>query len=116
MPRPDPTHDILAAPQPGFFLMRLVKKGWNKVPARIIYENRLWRAEINGELDGPAVDDPLKSTSVMRIWETGRIVPEPEYRHAIDLKAWALRKDPTHPAANPRRPIDLTEMKPVWSE
>jgi hypothetical protein len=94
--------------------MRLVKKGWSKVPARLIYEDGLWQAEINGALEGPKVANPLDSRSVMRVWEAGRMVSQPEYDHAIALKLWAEKNEPTHPAANPRQPIDLTAMNPLW--
>lgn len=108
------THNALEPPQPGYFLMRLVKKGWAKVPARIICDDGVWQAEINGALEGPKVCDPLMSRSIMRIWETGRMVDLHVYQYAQDLKAWAEQHEPSHPAANPRTPIDLTAMNPLW--
>lgn len=94
--------------------MRLVRKGWHKVPARIHFEDGLWQAEINGAMVGPAVQNPLKSDALYRIWEHGRKITQAEYEHALTLKVWAEKNDPTHPAANPRKPIDLTEMNPLW--
>ncbi len=107
------THDILSTPEPGFFLIRLVRKGW-KVAARITLDDGLYRAEINGSPSGPAVADPLENRSVMRIWETGEKVEEGVYRHRLALKEWAENNDRTHPAANPRTPIDLANMNPLW--
>jgi hypothetical protein len=108
------THDILSPPQPGIFMLRLVRKG-QRVPARIILENGWWRAEINGVEEGPRVEDPLASRSIVRIWESGQMVSQEVFDHALALKAWAEKNDPTHPAANPRQPVDLTKMQPVWS-
>lgn len=108
------THDILAPPEPGFFQMRLVKKG-PKVAARIINIDGYWQAEINGDAEGPRVSNPLESRSVMRIWETGVLIEEAQYRYLLDLKAWAEKNAPTHPAANPRKPVDLIEAPPLWS-
>ncbi len=113
MPRPANQHDILAPPEPGLFFVRLVRKGpW--VPARIIFEGGLWRAEINGLADGAPTPDYLDHRAVMRIWESGRAATEPEFDHALALKAWAEKHAPTHPAANPRKPIDLTTIPPLW--
>jgi hypothetical protein len=114
MPR-EYSHDILAPPEPGIFHIRLVKKGWNKVPARIVSENGLWWAEIDGIPDGPKVADPLRSGAIMRVWEAGTKIEQGQYDYALALKAWALKNAPTHPAANPRQPIDLTKLDPEWS-
>lgn len=107
------THNALEPPEPGYFLMRLVRKGWSRVPARILFEDGLWQAEIDGSR-GPKVQNPLNSSGVMRVWETARRVPQHEYDKAVEIKEWAKQNDPTHPALNPRQAIDLTEMNPLW--
>ncbi len=112
MPR-EYDHDILAPPEPGLFLMRLVKKG-PKVAARIHFENGLWQAEINGQKEGPAVADYLDSRSVMRIWETGTKTDQAAYDYHLAMKDWAEKHDPTHPAARVREPVNLAEMRPLW--
>lgn len=104
-------------PRPGYFLLRLVRHG-PKVAARIVCEQDsgrlLWRAEIDGKWHGAWSVDPEASPGVMRIWTSGEMVAEAEFRFRLALRDWALEAAPVHPAANPRRPIDLATLPPLF--
>lgn len=98
-------------PEPGFFLLRLVKGGV-QVAARIIHDESGWSAEINGER-GPAAADPFEAPGLSKIWTFGLRVDEAEYRYRLDVAQWARAHQPTHPAADPTRPVDpLTDPTP----
>ena len=49
-----------------------------------------------------------------RVWHWGRIITQAEHDYRLTLKAWALANDPSHPAANPRKPINLAAMPPLY--
>lgn len=114
--RADPRN--IAAPEPGYWMIRLVKGG-PAVPAMIECRphepgnpfnvldrspRSLWHAEIDGE---PA--------DVERVWNA-RPVPGPddkpqitraEYDYQVALGRHAKEYLPNHPRANPRSKIDL---------
>jgi hypothetical protein len=100
-------------PVPGFYEIRLVRKG-PFVPARIVHEDGLWSAVINGQ-ESHKNADPYEVPMIHRIWPCERTITEDRYAYLNDLRVWAIANDPKHPAANPRTPIDLTELKPLWS-
>jgi hypothetical protein len=99
-------------PEPGYFAIRLVRRG-PRVPARICFDGVTWHAEVNGERFAGATD-PAAAPRVFSIWHGGDFITEREYRHMLDMAAWARRHAPDHPAAKPNRPIDLTNAKSIF--
>ena len=99
----------VADPEPGFFLVRLVRKG-PVVPARIRHADGMWSALINGEAFG-AASDPAAAARVFFIWHSGEEITEAEYQRRLIESRDA---PPDHPLANPDRPIDLTSMPPLF--
>lgn len=103
---------LIWPPEPGFFRLRLVKRGW-PVPCQIILrDGPLWQAERDGVLAAPH-PDPAIAEYVADIWTGGSKVDEFEYRWLIALKAHCLAHEPDHPAVNPRRPIDHRLLAPL---
>lgn len=102
-----------AKPEPGYFELRLVKGG-PLVGARIVCDNGLWSAWIDGLLCGPPHPDPVYATGVYRIWYSGTRSDEGTYLFRLDLREWALRHDPEHWAARPYQPIALDVRPPLF--
>jgi hypothetical protein len=103
------------SPQPGFYRMRLVRRGaW--VTARIhrMPDGR-WQAEIDGELLGWPSEDWIHAEGLDRIWPTAQRITEADYSFALALKAWAQRHQPNHPCLHPTRPIDPAQLQPITS-
>lgn len=98
-------------PQPGFFAFQLVKRGW-RVPARILFADGLWRAELDGKLCD-AHPDPIYADYVARIWQAGIKIDEQTYHWLLAMKAHARAHEPDHPAANPREAIDHGLLRPL---
>jgi hypothetical protein len=100
--RAEPSRAI-AEPQPGYFRIRMVRKGPH-VAARITRQLGFWSASINGESCGASHPDPAQADGVYRIWSTGIQITKTEYD--------ALLKSPP---LSPRLPIDLgAEPPPVF--
>lgn len=104
---------IVDQPTPGFFKMRLVRRGpW--VPAAITYSVfGLWQATIDGEIFA-ADADPVFADGVLRVWHSGRFIDEAEYAHMLAVKAWAGTTMPDHPAAQPRKAMDISKLRPLF--
>ena len=99
-------------PEPGYFLMRLVRGGPH-VPAQIIqHADGQWQAVIDGEARG-SHPDPAYAVDVFRIWHSGARTTSDEYHHRLRMKSWAQKNMPEHPAANPRKAITLTKLPPL---
>lgn len=94
--------------RPGHFLLRLVKHG-PKVGARIRHEHGLWSATVDGT-EYPADADPDRAQQVARIWTGGEVCSEREYGYRLGLGVWARAFMPSHPAAHPETPIDITRV------
>jgi hypothetical protein len=109
----------LTKPEPGFYILRLVRRGW-QVPARIIEQDGSFTAEVNGEplkvvwtrdeLEASAVSDLVEGRlfahPLLRIVLFGEATDEPTYRYRLAMKDWAETHDKDHPAANPTKPMD----------
>lgn len=111
-------------PEPGFFVMRFVKRG-PEIPARI------WRpcaCTVNGG-DGQSLHDWLyscdryphlqgeiagKPAALHRVWEGGKPTTEAHWRYLTDVRKWAETHAPEDPAANPGQPIELGAMPPLF--
>ena len=99
----------VAEPQPGYFLVRLVRKG-PRVPAQIRHVDGQWNAVINGA-SFPAAADPAAAPRVFFIWHSGEEIAEAEYRKSL---ARSRAASPDDPLSNPGKPIDLTTRPPLF--
>jgi hypothetical protein len=99
MPKPEPR--VIDDPQPGWFIVKLVKGG-PRVPARIYRDGGL-NAEILGVVAG-----------IDAVWLWGEFITEERYQYLMSLRDWALVHDPEHPLCHPRRPIDVSTLPPAF--
>ena len=98
-------------PEPGYFELRLVRGG-PLVGARIVHEDGLWSAWIDGELaDEPA---PQPSLAVFRIWHGGSSCDRSIYDFRLAVKSWAMANDPSHPSMQPNAVIDLGSRRSLF--
>lgn len=122
---------LIGTPKAGYYGCRLSKHAV-EVAVRIWFGSPIfdgeeldrsprWCCEVDGETtriehdnDGNPIGHVL--FDVFEYWPIccGTPISEKEYRHRLRRRAWALEHDPDHPAANPRRPIDVRTMKPGW--
>ena len=113
-----PARDV-GKPEPGYFLMRLVRGG-PQVPARICrilpstdHPEGLWWAEVNGETYASHAD-PSSAPMVFRIWHGAEFSTAEEYQYRLKLKRWAETHQPDHPAAKPRAKIDRLKTPTIF--
>jgi len=99
-------------PQPGFYELRLVKRGpYLPTEIRLLPDGQ-WQAIINGKTYPPD-SDPIIAQGVYRIWHGGvRSTPE-RCSFLIALKAWAVTHEPLHPLLFPTSPIDVECLPPL---
>lgn len=121
------------APVAGYYSTRLVRGGL-RVGVRIwfgqpIIDGELqdrsprWCCEVDGRTCRADYDDdgnylgrvPLDPI-LDDVWSHCCDTPisEREFRFLARRREWAHEFDDTHPAANPRRPIDVRALKPAW--
>lgn len=107
----------VARPEPGYYKRKLIRGGvW--VAVRIWLEDgdrdaetgelmsdQVLRCEVNGERR-----DAFAEWS----YAAGNPVTEAEYRYLLAMAAHAVKHAPDHPAADPRTPIDLHRLKPLF--
>lgn len=102
------------APVPGFYSVRLVRKG-PPVAARIDFKDGMWAVSIDGKPPAHAPSEqPWTDPAMERVAMYGMPIPEAEYHYLLARAAHAREHDPTHPAANPEMPINLIDMKPIF--
>ena len=112
-------------PQAGYYLTPKVKDG-APMPVRIWFaptadpdfpDNPMdrsphWQALLNGQ-----------EVPIERVWpycDRHRIEDKPdwpaeaEYRFRLDAAAWDRLNDPSAPAANPDKPVDLHSARPIF--
>jgi hypothetical protein len=102
---------LIWPPQPGYFAVRLVRKGF-RVPACINWDGSVWHAIID-EITYLPHTDPAHAQGVARIWMSGLMITEADYRWMIAIKVWARTADPDHPCLSPRTPIDPARLRPI---
>ena len=104
-------------PQAGFYSTRLARRA-PPVPVRLAFTQPVvegrkidrsprWIVVIDGRLSD---DDACETWS----WCAGHPIDPGEYRFLIRRAAWARQHSPDHPAANPREPIDVRQLKPAF--
>jgi hypothetical protein len=96
----------LDTPEPGYFLIRMVRKG-PLVPCAIFHEFGVWRAEFAGAAQGETHSDPLYADGVTRIWN-GFVerISRDDY-----LRLSGLAKNPAHPSSRPREAVNLSQRE-----
>lgn len=101
------------APEPGFYALRLVKKG-PEVGAEIIFDpfTATWSVDINGETHPPSID-PQLNDQLQQVWLFGRRIDQQEYDFLLARYKHYLAHDPSHPFANPDKAVDRRLMKPI---
>lgn len=118
-------------PVAGFYAMRL-RRGGLEVAVRIWFglpivdgeeQDRApqWCCEIDGTADFVERDDATGyrchvARSVWECWPfcAGHPISKTEYEFLLRRKAWAVEHAPEHPAANPRKRVDVRTMKPMF--
>lgn len=98
-------------PTPGFYLVRLVRKG-PFVGASITHDDAGWSCMLDGVHAGP-VADPVMLDDVEKIHTYGRMTSQAEVQFRIGVARWAQIHQPEHPAANPRRAVDVDTFTPI---
>jgi hypothetical protein len=97
----------IGRPEPGYYKRRLVGGGpW--VSVRFYLEDGEMRVEVDGQThrgDGER-HDPHE------VWPLSWPSTEQEYTFLCQLREWAQRFAPHHPAARPRERINLGELPP----
>jgi hypothetical protein len=96
----------IGRPEPGYFKRRLVAGGpW--VSVRFLVADGTIRVEVDGDThrDGKLIDAHDE-------WPICWPSTEQEYKFLCQLREWAARFKPNHPANLPRRRIDLGSMPP----
>lgn len=91
---------LIDSPEPGYFKVRLVRRG-PFVGAQIIHGPHGWKAIINGESQGFPSQDHATADGVLRIWCFGVRIGKAEY----DL---LMKK----PATSPRLPVSIHHEPP----
>ena len=107
----DRTDDRGGEPQPGFYTVRLVKKG-PELPAVITLTDGLWAAAVNGKPLAAPHPDPFHA-GVYTVWHGGRRSDAAQHSHLSAMLAWALVYQPDHPLCHPRKPVDVGALAPV---
>ena len=110
--------------EPGTYRFKCVRGGpW--LPARVTVEDGMIHiveaderlcVSITAESYADAVvqsvvDGEASSSSLLRVLWWGQPIDEGEYRHMLEMIAWARQHAPDHPLNHPDRPIDLSAVK-----
>lgn len=100
-------------PRPGFYTLRLVRRGpW--VGAEIIqHEDGRWSVMLDGDVQGPS-EDPWRLSFMEKVHYGGHYSTREEVQYRIGLRRWAMLYAPRHPAANPKRSLDPGEQDVVF--
>ena len=95
---------------PGHYLIRLVRRGpW--VAAEISHGEDGWRCIVGGVVEGPS-DNPWSLASLGQVHAYGRETTPSEAAYREAMRRHAELHDPSHPAANPRKPVSLDRIIP----
>jgi hypothetical protein len=100
-------------PKPCFMKVRLVKRG-PFVAARIRHEDGLWWSEVEGTPCDFPHEDPAKAARVLELWASGIFIDQAEYEYMLALAAHAAEHAPNSPIANPKDPIRLKTLPPLF--
>lgn len=96
-------------PAPGCYTLRLCRGG-PPVAAEIVRDDEgHWWAMVDDVWQGPATD-PFALEILDQIHAYGQEATREEISYRIELKRWAMQYKPDHPAANPRRPVNVDSL------
>jgi len=117
------------APVAGFYRTRLINGGI-RVAVRFWFGSPIidgeeqdrsprWCVEVDGCTDRADYDAegnylgrvPLDAHET---WPYCEPIDAREYQFLLRRREWAHDNDPAHPAANPRTPINVRDLKPGW--
>lgn len=99
-------------PQPGFYEVRMVKRGpYMPAEIRLLPDGR-WQAVIDGKTFPPDID-PVTAQGVYRIWHSGVRSTLEQCAFLTATKAWAARYQPKHPLLFPLSPLDVECLPPL---
>ena len=107
---------IIGQPEPGWWMVRLVRGG-PEVPAAIL------RVEVADEPGNPRQDRSSylaafiggEPVALSDVWERkGRTITEAEYKFQLADARWAKAHAPHEPKADPTRQIELSALKPIF--
>ena len=115
---------------PGTYRVRLVRGGlfvgvrfWHGQPTfdgDELDRSPRWNVEVDGRTSRRIVDDDGNDTGVRELldpWEVwpfagGNPISEQEFAFLARRREWAEQNDPEHPAAQPRKAIDVRKLRP----
>ena len=106
-----PGDDRGGDPQPGLFLMRLVRGG-PQIAARITCTDGQWQATVDGK-PYPPHSDPVIAQHVYRVWHSGIVITQGDYDYRLAVKAWATDHQPGHPCLSPYQAVDISLLPPI---
>lgn len=97
--------------EPGFYSLRLVRKG-PVVAAEVSYsDSEGWSVSAGDESQGPS-HDPHSMSLMEKVCLWGDRIPESEFRYLRAAARYAVEHKPNSAAANPRRAIDVDTFTP----
>lgn len=98
-------------PTPGFFKIRLVRRGW-RVPAMIVRSEHGWQAVIDG-VTYETHDDPAQSPEIGKVWGYGTMISAADYDWLVAVRENARVNDRAHPSLSPLKPINYLTLTPL---
>lgn len=119
---PRPQISVMIAVLPGYYVLRLVPKGW-EVPCALHREDDRFKVEIDetmiptawtiGELEEFWPPRSLSDGNpVLRVAYYGRPCNLTEYLYRVGYKKWAREHQPDHPCLQPTVPIKQSHLPP----
>lgn len=111
--------------QPHLYRVRLVKgaawsavKVWYGQPldpltSELLDRSPRWQVEVNGTLINEPFDLVMLIDGQAPIVK-GERIDEVEYRYLLKTHSWAREYEPDAPEANPRKRINLNELRPLF--
>ena len=127
------TINQIGEPRAGFYRVRLIRGGI-RVAVEIYHgrpmidgelqdRSHRWCCVVDGRTDRPDYDDngnllgrvPIDPV-LDDVWQycCGDPISKREYEFLTRRRIWAKEHDPSHPAADARKPIDIRKLRPAW--
>ena len=76
----------------------------------------MWEVESAEDLYAGCILEGVNAFAhpLLAIWLFGREITEESYQFRLSVSTWAKQNDPSHPAANPDKPINMATL-PIGS-
>ena len=98
-----------ANPEPGFYKLRLVRKG-PFVAARIVHDDATgWSVLIDGVSFGPH-PNPWAIARMHQVWPYAAAITEAEHDFMIAYAEWARKHSPDDPVVHPTKQINIFDL------